>query len=41
MTRPKQAMFLPEPKNYPEADTFQDLKVPKDQMRCFYKRCFC
>ena len=31
MTRLKQALFLPEPKNYPKVDTFQDLKVPKHQ----------
>ena len=29
MTRLKQALFLPEPKNYPKVDTFQDLQVPK------------
>ena len=29
MTRLKQAMFLPESKNYPKVDTLQDLKVPK------------
>ena len=25
----KQALFLPEQKNYPKVDTFQNLKVPK------------
>ena len=29
MTRLKQAVFLPEPKNYPKVDIFQDLKVPE------------
>ena len=29
MTRLKQALFLPEPKNYPKVDTFQDLQVLK------------
>ena len=29
MTQLTQVMFLPEPKNYPKVDTFQDLKVPK------------
>ena len=29
MRRLKQALFLPEPKNYPNVDTLQDLKVPK------------
>ena len=29
MRRLKQALFLPEPKNYPKVDTFQDLKIPK------------
>ena len=24
-----QVLFLPEPKNYPKVDKFQDLKVPK------------
>ena len=29
MTGLKQALFLPEPKNYSKIDTFQDFKVPK------------
>ena len=29
MTQLKQALFLPEPKNHPKFDTFQDLKAPK------------
>ena len=36
MTLLKQALFLPEAKNYPKYDTFQGLKVPKDLLQMIF-----